>query len=288
MALAQIELQNPSKDLKEIATKIMEKFPNSPFIPDLKYQLAQVYLKEGNKEKAKEILKDLFKEPRYRAKALLKLAQIEENLTEKEKLLKEAIKHGIGEDKKKATELLKDLYLKEGNYEKLADFLAKGSYEERKEALKIYVNKNPEKAVPLFNQLFEKNPNDEDLKKVALDLFRSTGKIKYLDIALEAQDPQVRNRALYLKGLSLKDKKPRKALEYFVEVILSAEGVQPYYNKSIIHASEILLKLGAKRDASCLLEKIDMKRIYKEDLKKVKILRKKLPKCEVKGNGTSS
>ncbi|MDQ7082366.1 MAG: hypothetical protein Q9N34_04900 [Aquificota bacterium] len=60
------------------------------------------------------------------------------------------------------------------------------------------------------------------------------------------------------------------------------EKVHPYYNRSILEAVDILVKMKAKRDASCLLERIDTDHLSGDEAKRVKILRSRLPNCEVK------
>ncbi|WP_457601312.1 tetratricopeptide repeat protein [Hydrogenivirga sp.] len=282
LALAQIELQKPTKDLERLVRDFEKKFPGSPMITDLKYQLANLYIKEGRKSEARRILQELLGNSTYRAKALIKLAELENDPVRKEELLKKAMREGSGEDKERATGMLMSLYLEKKEFEKLADFLSKGDFDDRKKALSIYISENIEKAIKLFNELYEENPNDEELKVKALELYDKTKGKKYLKIARESQNPKVRARALYLLGLIEKKKDKNKALEYFVEVVLSSEGIQPYYNRSILEAVDILLSLKAKKDASCLLARLDRRYLTKRDIKKVKILKKKLPKCEVK------
>ncbi len=282
LALAQIELQKPSGDLERLIVEFESKFPGSPMIPDLKYQLASLYLKEGKKESAKRILEELLDLETYKPRAMLKLAEIEEDPLRKEEMLKEVIRIGGKEEKKRATAMLMSLYLEKKEFEKLADFLSKGDYDDRKKALDIYINENLEKAMKLFDELIKENPDDEELKVKALELYSKTKGKKYLLIAKESSDKKVKAKALYLLGLKEKKRNKRKALEYFVEVILSAEKVQPYYNKSILQAVDLLLSMKARRDASCLLSKLDRRYLTKREMKKVNILRKKLPKCEVK------
>jgi len=283
LALAQIELQRPSSDLKELIAEFVRKFPGSPLLDDLRYQLAGLYLKEGNRERAKRILEDLVRKDAYRAKALIRLAEMETDVTRKEKLLREAILSGGTQEKERATSMLMNLYLETREFEKLADFLSEGDYEDRKRALSIYLSENTEKAVKLFHELSEENSADEDLRAMALELYKKTGAGEYLLFARESTNPRIRAEALYSLGILTERRDRRKALEYYVEVILSAEGVQPYYNRSILRAADILVSLKARRDASCLLEKLDPKHLSAKERKKVKILRTKLPKCEVKG-----
>ncbi len=282
LALAQIELQNPSSDIKVLIKDFAKRFPDSPILPELRYQLASIYLKEGQKEKAREILTELLDNESLKPKVLLKLAELEEDPAKKEQLLKEVIEVGGKEEKERATGMLMSLYVEKKEFEKLADFLVKGDYDDRKKALEIYLSENLKKAVSLFDNLIKENPGDEELKSVALTLYSKTRKKKYLLIAKESQNQRLRARALYLLGLAEKKRDKKKALEYFIEVVLTAKGVQPYYNRSIVEASFILESLKARRDASCLLEKLEPRFLSKKDRERVKILRKKLPPCEVK------
>ena len=282
LALAQIELQNPSQDLKVLIGEFEKKFPDSPLIPDLKYQLANLYIKEGKITKARGILEDLMGGDPLRYKAMLKIAEIEEDPARKEDLLRKVIEEGGAEEKEKATKLLVSLYRERGEFEKLADFLARGGYEERKRALTLYMDHNMEKAVSLFEELLKENPEDEELKILALSMYERTKGKRYLEIASESREPKVRAEALYRLGLIEKRKDRRKALERFVEVVLMEEKVQPYYNRSILEAVDILVKMKARRDASCLLERIDRDHLSGEEAKRVKILKSRLPKCEVK------
>lgn len=282
LALVQIELQRPSQDLKTLSKEFMSKFPDSPLIPDIKLQLASLYIKEGNREEAKRILTELSEMETYRTRALIKLAEIEEDPLRKEELLKQAIMEGSKKEKEIAISMLKNLYLERKEFKKLADFLSGGSFEDRKRALEIYISEDLQKAIEFFDELMKENSKDEELRKIALTMYSKTKGKKYLKIAKESNDPEVRAKALYLLGRMERKRDKRKALEYFVEVILTAKGVQPYYNRSILEAVDILISLRARRDASCLLDKLDHRYLTKRDIKKVKILRKKLPKCEVK------
>jgi len=281
LALAQIELQRPTDDLKEIIKDFMAKFPSSPLVKDLKYQLANLYIKEGSIAKARKVLEELKNTKIYKVKALIKLAEITKNPSEKEKLLKKAIALGSPQEKEKATDMLVDLYLKGKDFEKLADLLSEGSIEDKKRAVSIYLSENPQKAKDLFENIIKEHI-DEEIRALALELFKKTEEKKYLLIARDSISPRVRAEALYILGKLSENKNKRKALEYYIELILSAEGIQPYYNKSILRASDILVSLKARKDASCLLERLERKFLSEEELKKVKILKEKLPKCEVK------
>ena len=282
LALAQIELQSPTAGIEELYEEFIKRFPDSPLVNDLKYQLAEFYIKKGEETRARSILEELLSVEGYRARALLRLASLEDNPERKEDMLREVIRTGGGEIKDRATGMLMGLFVERREFEKLADFLMGGDYDDKKKALEIYVDHNLEKAIDVFDRLYGENKTDEDLKRIALKLYKKTKGRKYLRIASTSADSRVRAEALYKLGVLSSKKDRRKALEYFVEVVLTAEGVQPYYNNSIMRASEILVKLKAKRDASCLLDKLDRRSLTRRELKRVKILKKKLPECRKK------
>ncbi len=283
LALAQIELQNPTSDLEELSREFMKRFPDSPLVNDLKYQLAEFYIRKGEETKARGILEELLSVRSYRPRALLRLASLEDNPDKKEEMLREVIEIGKGNVKERATGMLMGLFVERREFEKLADFLLKGDYDDKKKALEIYMDHNLDKAVSLFDALYAENKGDEDLRRLALKMYRKTKGKKYLRIASMSSDKRIKAEALYRLGVISKKKDRRKALEYFVEVVLTAEGIQPYYNNSIMEASDILVKLKAKRDASCLLDKLDKRSLTSRELKRVKILKKRLPKCGKKG-----
>ncbi len=286
LALVQVELQNPSSDLKTLIPKFIEQFPDSSLIPDLYYQLANTYLKEGDVENAKRVFRVLSQYENYRGKSLLKLAELEDSPEEKEKILLEVIEIGNQKDKDKAVEMLKGLYKKEGEKEKLAQLLLNGGFEDKKEALDIYAEIDIEKAEELLQELVKKNKGDEKITKTALLLFKKTGKPYYLKVARNSPDKEVKAEALYLMGKHLKRKKKnREALESFLEVIISSKGIQPYYNNSIFEAVELLISMKARSDASCLLERLDKEHLTNEQVRKVKMLKEKLPDCKKKQGG---
>lgn len=282
LALAQIELQKPTTQLENLVEEFAKRFPHSPLLPDLRYQLANLYMREGKDEEARKVLEELLKVDGLRGKVLVKLAQLEQDPKRKEELLKEAVRVSKGEDKERASEMLTNLYLQRKEFGRLAEFFSQGDFEDRKKALDLYMEEDLQKAIELFDRLVAERPQDEGLRERALKLYHMTKGEKYLHVAKGSRDRRIRAEALYLLGNLEKRVNKRKALEYFVEVVLTAEGVQPYYNASVLEGVDILLSLKARKDASCLLDKIDQKHLSEEELERVKILRKELPKCEVK------
>ena len=66
-----------------------------------------------------------------------------------------------------------------------------------------------------------------------------------------------------------------------MEISINHKG-EPYYNSAILEGAKILVKLGAKRDASCILERFDLNGANPEETSIYNKLKKGLPKCEVK------
>ncbi|MCX8060362.1 MAG: hypothetical protein N3C13_04100, partial [Aquificaceae bacterium] len=57
---------------------------------------------------------------------------------------------------------------------------------------------------------------------------------------------------------------------------------EPYYNRAVLEGAKILLEMGARRDASCMLERFDLNRASQEEVNLHSRLRQGLPRCEVK------
>ena len=99
---------------------------------------------------------------------------------------------------------------------------------------------------------------------------------------LRSPDKTLRGEALFLLGLdSLKKGDKKKALENFVEISLNYKD-EPYYNQAVLEGAKILIELGARRDASCMLERFDLSRAKPEEVNLYNRLKRGLPKCEVR------
>jgi len=137
-----------------------------------------------------------------------------------------------------------------------------------------------EDAERVFKKLYTKNKNWEELKELALSLYEKTGKVEYLQIAYSSKKPEVALRAAYLLGLHYSDKDTKKALEYLAEVIYSEKKELPFYKSAVLTSGELLKKLKAFRDASCILKKLSGIKLEKEEEEKLLKLKEGLPPCE--------
>lgn len=280
LGVAQIEIEAPTKELEKIVKDFEEKYPNSPLLPELKLQLARIYAKEGRKVEAQFILRKLVNNPEYRDRASLLLADVVDNPSEKERILINLLK---SKDKAVAEEAFAKLvtfYEERGNLLKLARLLEKRSDPEKVKAIQIYLKLGRIKeAERLFNRLIKKYPESEELKEVALKLYEKTKKRKYLFIAYKSAKPEVALSAAYYLGNEYKGEDDKKALEYFLEVVLSEKKDLPFYKRAVLESATLLKSFGAKKDASCILKRLEGLKLEKWEEERVLELKKGLPEC---------
>ncbi|GAB6065496.1 tetratricopeptide repeat protein [Aquifex pyrophilus] len=280
IGLAQIESENPSKEIEKIVEEFEKKFPESPLLPELKLQLARYYAKEGRKIEAQFILRKLINNPEYRERALLELARVTEDPEEREKILLDLVSSKDKLISEKAFNELKKLYEKENNLLKLARLLEKRGDEGKIKAISLYLKLDRVKdAERLFREMYKKYPELEELKEVALKLYEKTGKRHYLDIAYRSAKEEVFLKASYYLGNYYYKKDRRKALDYLLEVVLSDKKELPFYKRAVFMSAEILRKMGAYKDASCILERLKGVELESWEREKLLELKKGLPEC---------
>ena len=281
IALAQIEAESPTKDIEKIVNKFAKAYPDSPLVPELYFQLANVYISEGKNKKAEAILRKLVNNKEYRERALLLLAKITDNEKEKEKILLNLLNSEDENVRKEAFTEMVIFYEKSGKLEKLAKLLEKGTLKEKIKAIELYLKLGKvKKAERLFLQVYSENKYLEEVKEVALKLYDKTKKVKYLLIAYRSRNPEVSLLAAYKLGNYYLGKNNKKALEYFLEIVYTENKDLPFYKNAVFKAVEILRKMRAKRDASCILEKLEGVKLQPWEEEKVLQLKKILPKCE--------
>ncbi|WP_461832536.1 tetratricopeptide repeat protein [Aquifex sp.] len=280
IGLAQIESENPSKEIEKIVEEFEKRFPNSPLLPELKLQLARYYAKEGRKIEAQFILRKLINNPEYRERALFELARITEDPEEKEKILLDLISSKDKVISEKAFNELKTLYERENNLLKLARLLEKRGDEGKIKAITLYLKIDRIKdAERLFKDLYKKYPELEELKEIALKLYEKTRKKHYLDIAYKSANEDVFLKASYYLGNYYYKRNKRKALDYLLEVVYSEKRELPFYKRAVFMSAEILRKMGAYKDASCILERLKGLKLESWEREKLLELKKGLPAC---------
>ena len=281
IALAQIEAEEPTKNLEKLLEEFIKTYPDSPLIPELQFQLAKVYEREGRKVEAEIILRKLLNNPDYRDLAALELAKITQNKREKEEILLNLLKSDKEEVRKEAFALLVDFYQREGKLLKLARLLERLEPKAQVRAVELYLQLGRTRdAERLFRNLYAKYKDWEELKELSLKLYEKTKKVRYLRIAYTSRKPEVALRAAYLLGNYYLGKDNKKALEYLIEIVYSGRKELPFYKRALLTSVEILKKMRAYRDASCILNRLEGMKLEKWEEEKVLKLKEGLPPCE--------
>ncbi len=277
-------VKNPSKDVKIAIEDFLKRYPNSPFSNDLKYQLANIYAKEGNTDTAKILLSQITSGPRV--KALLKIATLTNNPAKKESLLKQVINEGDPKEKEEAIKLLTEFYVSQNEPQKAAELYEMGQSEDDLiKAYELYIsNNNLNKARDILDKLI-KTYNDDKVKKLALNSFSTFKDPSLLEFSSSSTDDKVKAESYFLLGNYYANKKLYKeALKNYLSVVLLTPDQKDLVKSSILRSVNILIKLHAYEDASCLLNRLDESSLSNKELIRVKLLKKKLPVCTKKLN----
>lgn len=275
------QIKNPSKNLELAIKQFIRIYKNNPLSEDLKYQLANIYIKEDKKEEAYNLLSTIVGGPRYRA--MLKMATLEPDPNKKEALLMSVIDNAHGETKQKAKEMLADLYLKEGHINKAATIYSMGDEKDLIHAYEIYLSNHMlNKAKNILDRLIS-SYQDDKVRTIALEGFDTFKDPNLLNFASKSQNPSIKAKAFYELGnyyLSQGDK--NTALKDYVSVVLLTPDKQDVYKNAVIKAAKILISMHAYEDASCLLDKLNMSSLSNQDAYYVKSLKRRLPVCKNK------
>jgi len=269
------------EDLERVLEDYMKREKNPP--PEILYQYASLRARKGKKEEAEKLLLNLLDTP-IKFKAILKMAELEEEPSKRLVLFYKVYKESpTEEERKKARDEIVKMYSSLGDTKSLADMLAEGDKPDKVKAIGLYLSiREIPSAITLAQELIKAGYRDQEFERYLLDLYKQTRDISLLDYVSKSPERSLRGQALYLYGLELLRRGDRKkALESFVEISINHKG-EPYYNSAILEGAKILVKLGAKRDASCILERFDLNGANPEETSIYNKLKKGLPKCEVK------
>ena len=275
------QIKNPSKNLEVAIKEFISRYKNNPLSEDLKYQLANLYIKQNKKEDAYNLLSTIVGGPKYRA--MLKMAMLQPDPGKKEALLLNVIDNAHGETKQKAKELLADLYLKEGHINKAATIYSMGDEKDLIHAYEIYLSNHMlNKAKKVLDKVIS-HYQDDKTKSLALEAFGAFKDPSLLKFASQSSNPSIKAKAFYeLGNYYLSNGDRNKALKAFVSVVILTPNEQDVYKNAILKASKILISMHAYSDASCLLDKLNMSSLSNQESYTVKRLRKKLPACNNK------
>ncbi len=269
------------EELEKLLVNYMQREKNPQ--PEVIYQYASLLARKGDKRGAERELLKLLDTP-LRFKAILKMAEMEEDPAKKLVLYYKVYKEAeLQEDRAKAREELIKLYTSARDTKSVADLLAEGDAQDKVKAVGLYISlRDIPSALSLSRELINAGYRSRDFEKYLIDLYRQSGETDLLSYVLRSPDKTLRGEALFLLGLdSLKKGDKKKALENFVEISLNYKD-EPYYNQAVLEGAKILIELGARRDASCMLERFDLSRAKPEEVNLYNRLRRGLPKCEVR------
>jgi tetratricopeptide (TPR) repeat protein len=253
------ERELPPSDREKLIKSYLQKEPNSPYAPELKYQLADLLIKRGEKKEAEKLLIELFEgNSPLKYKALLKLASIEEDRRNKAVLLYKVYKEGNSEESAIARRELVKLYEELGDQQSVAELLEGGDLSDKERAVQIYANiQRWDKALAIANQLISLGYRSPSFDNTLWKIYENTKDRNILTALTKSQDINLSAKAkLEMAKLLKAEGKPMEALEYLVDISLNNKGAQ-VYNSAILEGVQIFLELRLRRDASCFLERVD-------------------------------
>ncbi|MFN7065449.1 MAG: tetratricopeptide repeat protein [Aquificaceae bacterium] len=268
------------EEMEKLIADFMQRERQPP--AEILYQYALLKIKKGDKAQAEKELIKLLDTP-LKFKAILRLAELEEDPPKRLVLYYKVYKESpLEEERRKARDELVKMYTLADDKKSLADLLAEGENQDKVKAIGLYLGiRDMPSALSLARELIEAKYGDSEFESYLLELYRQSGEVSLLDYLTKSADLSLRGQALYLHGLELsKGGDKRKALENFVEISLNHRG-EPYYNPAVLEGAKILLEFGARRDASCMLERFDLSWANPEDVELYKRLKEGLPRCEV-------
>ncbi|ADC89510.1 Tetratricopeptide TPR_2 repeat protein [Thermocrinis albus DSM 14484] len=281
--LALLEAKPTNMNIEQ-ETKLIEDYlkkdPDSPTAQHLKLQLAKLYIQQNRLSDAQRLLLDLVGTP-VESRALLLLADIEPDVKKRLVLLYKVYKEGPPTDAQLARQKLIDTYQKLGDKDSVAALLSEGSTEDKAKAVGIYVSmKNWEKALPLAKEVISSGYHSKDFDRSLMNLYRAKKDPQILEFLLLSPDKETSAWAKYTKAKEYEEAGDyRKALELLVDISLHYRGTQ-VYNKAVMDGVDILMRLGARKDASCFLNRVDESSLGRDERIKVERWRRALPPCE--------
>ncbi|WP_333784834.1 tetratricopeptide repeat protein [Thermocrinis sp.] len=284
LALLEGDINLTDAKREELIREYLKKNPNSPYAGELKYQLADILINKGEKKEAQKLLVELYEERGdLKYKALLKLASIEEDKNNKAVLLYKVYKEGPKEESAQARKELIALYTELGDMLSAAELLEVGDFQEKEKAIGLYVKLSQwQKALSLAKELMQMGLRTQFFENNLMEIYQAVKDESLLDYLIKSPDVNISAKAKFEKALILNaQKKPKEALEYLVDISINHKGTS-VYNTAIMEGVRIFLSLGLRRDASCFLERFDLKSASKEEKIKFENLRKNLPKCEAR------
>ena len=269
------------EEMERLLQNFIAKEQNPP--PEILYQYAILQIRKGNKKEAERQLLRLL-DTSFRFKATIKLAELEDELAKKRVLLYKVYREAeLEEDRNLAREELIKSFTYTRDHKSLADILAEGKAQDKVRAVSLYLSIGDDaSALSVSRELMKENYRDREFEGYLLELYKKTGDASLVEYLSKSLNKDIKGQAVYLLGMEeLKRGNKQRALEYMVEVSLNYKG-EPYYNTAVLEGAKILIEMGARRDASCMLDRFDFAKASSEESRVYSSLKQELPRCEVR------
>ncbi|MDW8095253.1 MAG: tetratricopeptide repeat protein [Aquificaceae bacterium] len=269
------------EEMERLLQNFIAKEQNPP--PEMLYQYATLQIRKGNKKEAERQLLRLL-DTSFRFKATIKLAELEDELAKKRVLLYKVYREAeLEEDRNLAREELIKSFTYTRDHKSLADILAEGKAQDKVRAVSLYLSIGDDaSALSVSRELMKENYREREFEGYLLELYKKTGDASLVEYLSKSLNKDIKGQAVYLLGMEeLKKGNKQRALEYMVEVSLNYKG-EPYYNTAVLEGAKILIEMGARRDASCMLDRFDLAKASSEESRVHSSLKQELPKCEVR------
>jgi TolA-binding protein len=292
--LTVLEMDNPQGDVELQILKFIKKYPNYPMVDLLKLQLADIYIDKKRYADAEKLLKEIaYKNKKESEYALYKLAYVkylQGDIDGAIHLLKSYLeRYPKGQYKNAALELLAKIYEEEEDYKNAITYVSKlprtsqNMYRLAQLYFKVGDYKNAEY---FYKQLYNQYPEYRSdiayyLGLIALKGNRLKEAEDYFSEAINGSNyDNVAASYYYLGLIAMKQGKDEEALNHFLNVIYLYSENKKFASKARLRAAEIMKKQGRKKEASCMLKKVNTRYLDKKELEIYRKLKKSLPECQ--------
>ncbi|RTZ69488.1 MAG: hypothetical protein DSZ30_02445 [Aquificaceae bacterium] len=257
LGLINLYLATGDFSLVEYIYRIVERYPNL-VSEEVKLKLAQAFAKNGQTQKALNLLNVLLrsKDPYIRGEALLTLAKL--NPQKAEDYLKEVISIGLPELQSRAVINLAYYYLQKGEKEKAKRLLDKFAdrVTQVDKLVELYIRLGEFKK--LYYLLQELMAVDNSYTKVAFEVAKKYRRWEFYKLSLYSLDPKIAAISAYrLEIWALKRNDLRSALKYVLTLKVRRLKYEPIYSRAIFVIVEKLHKEGYISDACQLIKEIN-------------------------------
>jgi len=291
--LTVLEMDKPDTDIEKQIVKFIKKYPSYPMADLLKLQLVDIYIDKKRYADAEKLLKEIAdKNKRESEYALYKLGYVkylQGEIDEAKKVLREYLaKYKKGQYRIAAIELLAKMYEEENDYNGAIIYVSqlpktsKNMYRLANLYFKVGDYKNAEY---FYKELYNQYPEYRSdiayyLGVIALKKNKLDEAEEYFNEAINGSNyDNVAASYYYLGLIAMKKGKNEEALNHFLNVIYLYSENEKFASKARLRAAEIMKKQNRKREASCMLKRINTRYLDEKELEIYRALKKTLPKC---------